>query len=134
VALDDPLALEEENTGKPVLLIGTYVRAVIEGAEVGPVAAVDRAFIRDGYKLWIMTPDDRLEIRTVEILYRGRENVLVAGGIESGERIVTSLIPAPVEGMGLRLQSSAATEKNGGPETGNASESDSKADRPEGQS
>jgi RND family efflux transporter MFP subunit len=116
VALDDPLALNDENAGKPVLLIGTYVRSVIEGAEVGPVVALDREYLRDGDKLWIMATDDKLEIRAVEIFYRGRDKVLISGGIETGERIVTSLIPAPVDGMALRLQSSAATEQ--GPGTG----------------
>ncbi|MBL6946405.1 MAG: efflux RND transporter periplasmic adaptor subunit [Rhodospirillales bacterium] len=114
VALDDPLALKEENAGKPVLLVGTFVRAVIEGGEVGPVAAIDRGLLRDGNKLWIMTADEKLEIRSVDILFKGPETVLISGGVRAGDRVITTLVPAPVEGMALRLKSSSGSKSDGG--------------------
>jgi hypothetical protein len=55
-----------------------------------------------------MNGDGRLEIRPVEILFRGKDEVLVKNGISEGERLVVSDLPAPVEGMQLRLQENPA--------------------------
>lgn len=110
VAVDDPLALRDENAGKPVLLIGSYVRAVFEGQEVGPVAAVARERVHDGNQVWIMRPDNTLEIRAVDVLFRGRDTVLVERGLEAGERLVTTALTAPVAGMALRTNETAVAK------------------------
>jgi len=104
VAVDDPLALEDENAGKPVLLIGAYVRAEIAGIEVGPVAILERHLIRDGNQVWLLAPDGTLEIRPVNLLFRGRDRVLIDKGLEAGERIVATGLAAPVHGMALRTR------------------------------
>ncbi|WP_316978839.1 efflux RND transporter periplasmic adaptor subunit [Shumkonia mesophila] len=109
VAVDDPLALKDENAGKPVLLIGAYVRTEIEGIEVGPVAIVERNLLRDGNNVWLLASDDTLEIRPVSPLFRGRDTVLIDKGLATGERIVATALAAPVHGMALR-----ATPQAGG--------------------
>ncbi len=103
--------MREENTGKPVLLIGAYVRVEIEGREVGPVAVIERKLLHDGDNVWIMTPEEMLEIRPVEILYRGTDTVLVDAGLQPGERIVTSALSAAVEGMALRTRDVAVSDE-----------------------
>ncbi|HUH04425.1 MAG TPA: hypothetical protein VML75_20660, partial [Kofleriaceae bacterium] len=45
----------------------------------------------------------RLETRPVKVIWRQRDTVLVRNGLTPGERIVTSPVPAPIEGMRLRL-------------------------------
>ncbi len=116
VSVDDPLALKAENSGKPVLLIDTYVQVVIEGVEVGPVAAIDRRFIHDGNKVWLMTAGNRLETREIEVLYRGRNEILAAAGLQTGEKLVTTVLSAPVDGMALRTREQAAMKTGqGGP-------------------
>lgn len=107
VAVDDPLALEDGNAGKPVLLIGAYVRAEIEGIEVGPVAIVERHLLRDGNHVWLQAADGSLEIRPVGLLFRGRDAVLVDRGLAAGERIVVTPLAAPVPGMALRTRDAA---------------------------
>lgn len=104
VEVDDPFALAAENSGRPVMLMGSYVRAAIEGRPLARVAKVSRQHVHDGNRLWIMGAEERLEIREVEIAFRGREEVLVSGGIEPGERLVVSDLAAPVDGMPLRLR------------------------------
>jgi hypothetical protein len=49
-----------------------------------------------------MNDDDTLEIRDVEIAWTEPEAVLVTGGLEANERVVTSRIPTPVPNMLLR--------------------------------
>jgi hypothetical protein len=50
-----------------------------------------------------MDADDELEIRPVEIVFRGETEVCVSGGLAAGERLVVTDLPAPVAGMPLRL-------------------------------
>jgi RND family efflux transporter MFP subunit len=102
VEVEDPLSLEPENSGKPTLIVGAYLRVEIDGAKLESVAAIDRRYIRDGSKVWIMNADNALEIRPVEIAYYAPDHVLVSGGVAEGERLVVSDLPAPVEGMPLR--------------------------------
>jgi hypothetical protein len=58
-----------------------------------------------------MGEGDRLAIREVEIVWGGKESICVRSGLADGERIVTSDIGTPVQGMPLRL---AGSPKAGG--------------------
>jgi RND family efflux transporter MFP subunit len=104
VEVEDPLARESAHAGLPKLLLGEYVRVEIEGRELDRVAAVDRRLVREGNRVWVMNERDELEIRAVEIVFRGRDHLLVGNGLRDGERIVTTDLAAPVEGMPLRVR------------------------------
>lgn len=109
VAVDDPLARLPESAGKPRLLLGSFVQGRIEGAPVetasgAPAVRLDRAYLRDANTVWVMNPEDQLEVRTVEIAWRGAEHVLVTDGISPGERIVTTTLATFAEGMSLRTR------------------------------
>src|SRR5690606_36764266 len=103
VEVEDLLALEPENDGKPRLLSGAYLRAEIAGRALPDTVKVDRRFLRDGDRVCLMDANDRLEIRAVEIAYRVPQDVLVSEGLDAGYRIVTTDIAVAVEGMPLRL-------------------------------
>lgn len=102
VVVEDPFCLEAENKDKPQLLMGSYVRAEIEGVELDSVFPVDRAYLRDNEEVWIMDEDKQLEIRPVEVEFRDPETVYVSDGLAEGELLVTTDIAAPVAGMSLR--------------------------------
>ena len=108
VCVADPLALAEANRGQPPLLIGSYVRVEIEGTELESAAAVSRSLLRDGNRVWVMNRDDRLEIRPATIAFRAPDYVLVTEGIEADDRLVTTDLAAPVEGMPLRVRTDEA--------------------------
>ena len=72
------------------------------GAPLDGVISLDRALLRDGDRVWVMNAKHELEIRQVEVTFRGNEHVLVSSGLAPGERIVVSELSAPVEGMLLR--------------------------------
>lgn len=101
--VEDPLARAPGNAGKPRLLIGSFLRASIEGHEIPGAIALDRAALRDGDTVWVMTPENRLAIRPVEVAYRGSAEVLIADGLAPGERVVTSPLASVADGMALRL-------------------------------
>jgi RND family efflux transporter MFP subunit len=103
IEVPDPLALKPSNKDLPQMLIDSYVQVEIMGRELPAVAAIDRELIRDGETVWIMNDQDLLDIREVEIVFKGRDQVLVSSGIQDGERLVVSNLPTPVQGMTLRL-------------------------------
>lgn len=86
------------------MLVGSYLRGRIQGARLDQVVALDRTFLRDDDSVWVMTRADRLEIRAVEIAYRGPERVYVSVGLGAGDQVVTSEIATPTNGMKLRTR------------------------------
>jgi RND family efflux transporter MFP subunit len=108
ISVKDPLVLDNDETGSLPLLVNSYVRVQIEGKTLEGVMPVKREYLHDGDNIWIMNKEDRMEIRPVEVVFRDKETVYLSGGLENGERIVTTDISAPVEGMLLRLNSPVA--------------------------
>jgi RND family efflux transporter MFP subunit len=110
IRVSDPLGIQNPDDKKPALLIGSYVRVEIEGSRLENMAVVDRAVLRDGDHLWIMTDKKTLEIRPVDIEYRSREDIVIADGVHEGEWIVISDLSSPVEGMSLRTAEMSAED------------------------
>lgn len=110
VSVPDPLGLNGDGD-LPPLLIGSYVRAEIEGSAVPDVVVLPREYLREGHIVWVMNKKDALEIRKLEILFRGRETVYVSQGLSDGERVVSSDLSAPVEGMPLRVDGGESTSE-----------------------
>lgn len=104
VAVEDPLSLDPAHAGLPTLLIGSYVRVEIDGAQLEGVVALDRGLVRDNDHVWIMDGEGKLEIRPVQVAYRGRDKALISAGLAAGDRVVTTDLSAPVAGMPLRLE------------------------------
>lgn len=102
VAIEDPLALTEANRGSLPILLGSYVDVEIDAAPLESAVEVPRVALREGNRVFVMTADDALSVRTVEVAWSRDESVLVTAGLEHGERIVTSRVPTPVDGMPLR--------------------------------
>lgn len=105
IEVADPLALAEHSDGQPKLLLDSYVRVEVAGATLPRAAIIERDLIRDGDQVWIMDDQGNLDIRPVEIAFRARDHVLVTAGITAGEKLVTSNLPSPVQGMALRIMS-----------------------------
>lgn len=101
----DPLALLPENKGSPPLLLGSFVNVTLSGRPIEGAVSLNRAHLRDNDTVWVMTPEDKLEIRKVEVAWRGAETVLVSEGLEDGERIITTILSAISPGMAVRTNS-----------------------------
>ncbi len=110
IEVNDPLGGDSSP-----LLIGDFVRVEIEGVEITDVVALDRRFLRGHHEVWIMTSDDTLDIRPVDIAFRGERDVLVRSGLNENERIVITDLAAPVNGMKLATSASAPASGGGGP-------------------
>ncbi|HPD29019.1 MAG TPA: efflux RND transporter periplasmic adaptor subunit [Phycisphaerae bacterium] len=104
ISVPDPLNLNEMNKRSHPLLIDAYVSVDIEGREVNDVFALPRTALRQGRQVWIMNGRNELEIRDVDIVWGNRDTLLVRSGMQEGERLVVSDLPAPVAGMALALE------------------------------
>lgn len=103
VSVKDPLALKSDSSDVPPVLVDSYVRVEIEGKTLPKVFPVSRDYLRDGDNVWIMDGDDRLRIVPVNVVFRDKDTVYLSNGLHPGDRIVTTDISAPVDGMLLRL-------------------------------
>lgn len=117
VSVDDPLCLTEASASKPKLLIDSFVSVEIEGTLLNDVFAIQRDYLHDGDFVWVMNAQSRLEIRPVTVVFRGPEVVYVSEGVSEGEKIITSDISAPVEGMLMREEGTPSPKGPGGDKT-----------------
>lgn len=108
VSVKDPLSLNTKKVDNE-LLLGSYVRVEIQGETVKSAHVLDRGLLHDGDNIWLLTADNTLDIKPVDVIYRGENEVVIYDGISSSDKIITTDLAAPVEGMLLRLR----TEEDG---------------------
>lgn len=99
--IEDPYALK---TDRAVLPVGTFVTATIEGAMMEDVIRVPRNALRGSDQLIFVDDEDRLRIRTIEILRSDADFVYLSSGVEAGERVVLTAIEMPVNGTKVRVE------------------------------
>ena len=103
VEVKDPLGLKVKEKYQLPLLIGEYVRIAIEGRELQNVYRIPRSALRDDSNIWLASSDGRLDIRSVKILWRDAQTVLVTDSIEPGSHVIISDLAAPVNGMPVKI-------------------------------
>jgi RND family efflux transporter MFP subunit len=103
VAVDDPLGEELEDESVP-LLLGTVANVEIRGTRADSVYALPRASLRRDDSVWVVSDSATLEVRTVDVVHRTPDSLLVRGNLGEGPRIVTSMLATPLEGMKLEVR------------------------------
>jgi len=98
--VEDPYGLGADG-GMP-LAVGMFVHAEIAGVNSQSAMVLPRLALRNANKVYVINDENRLEIRTVDVLSTSKETVLVSNGLEVGDKVVTSTIPAAVDGMEVR--------------------------------
>lgn len=92
----------------PPLVNGMFVRAVIEGQSNPSWVIPERAL--HGDKIYLMTEDNTLAIKPVQVFYRRDNQVVIDGEFEQGQRLILNdLLPA-IEGMSLKQSERTAQE------------------------
>jgi len=95
--VDDPYGVSE-GSSMP-LAVGLFVIAEIESTREQFAYTIPRDALRNDDEVYIITDEELLEIRKVDVLSTSENRVLLAGGVKEGEQVVTSTIPAAVDGM-----------------------------------
>jgi hypothetical protein len=130
ISVRDPLGVEKPN--RPRMILGAYVELAVEGRKISDVIPVSRENLHEGNIVWVAGDNGRLDVREVEIIWAGKESVFVGSGLAPGEKLITSDIPAPVDGQELRIVgkgSIAESSDNTPPRPRTYSREKGKADR-----
>lgn len=88
------------------LLLGSFVRVQIAGSPLPDTTEVPRVALVDDHMVWVVTADDRLAAREVEVAWRSADTVLVRG-LRPGDPVVTTPLASPTEGMAVRIEGEA---------------------------
>ncbi len=106
ITVDDPLGEESE---VPPLILGSLIEARIEGVNIDNVVRLDREYVHDGDRVWVMK-DNQLEVRETEFTFRDPRYAYISNGLESGEVVVTTTLATVADGVQLRQVNDNADE------------------------
>ncbi len=105
------------------LLVGMFVEARITGRIAKDVYRVPSSALHSGNHIWVLVakpsgddaqPEYVLRDRTVSVLRNEREHAILTRGLEPGEIICLSNLPAPIDGMAVRIAKSTVTTTSTG--------------------
>lgn len=102
ITVEDPLSLDQDEN-RPPLILGSFVRARIEGRELRNVIRLERELIRRNNTVWVMR-DRKLDIREVDIAFQDRQYAYLRAGLEEGDQVITNNLASVVQGARLRLE------------------------------
>ena len=90
---------ETVNSNGVRLPVGLFVDAVITGRTVDNLVSVPRTALRPDNSVMVIDDDNQLHYRDVSVFKLSNRDVLISGGLASGERISISPLQFVVEGM-----------------------------------
>jgi hypothetical protein len=105
--LDDPYQLHGDGLSLP---IGTFVAADIIGSNAFDVIRIPRISLRGADQVLVVDDENKIDIRTVAVVRSDQKYAYVNDGVFAGERIVTTAIEAPTNGMSVRTAESIAAD------------------------
>lgn len=119
VEVEDPLLQQTNTSDMQPLIIGAFMEARIEAAEIKDVFRVSRGLVRKDETVWVMV-DNKLKIRVVDVLLQDAEYAYVTAGLNDNEKVVVTNLTTVTEGVSLRVENSALESENDS--VGNANE------------
>ena len=105
--VEDPYGVASEGA-KPPLAVGLFVEAEIEGTTASDVFVLPRSALQsgrggEGDRVLVIDDDSRLRFRSVDVLRTERDQVIVGGGLQPGERVCISSLRGVTDGMRVRV-------------------------------
>jgi RND family efflux transporter MFP subunit len=107
VEVEDPYGYGPD-PNRPPLAVGMFVEAEILGNWAKDVIVLPRSAVHGQNTVYVIDEEERLRIRSVEILKRDRDSVIVRAGVEPGELICLSPMETVVDGMPVRTTAEEA--------------------------
>ena len=119
IPVADPLGRESD---VPPLVLDTLIETQIVGRPLEDVVRIEREYVRDKDTVWVMK-DSKLEIRSVEIVFRDAQYAYISSGLENDDEVVTTNLATVASGIPLRKIESE-------PETADSSASSTEEETP----
>jgi len=82
---------------------GLFVDVMLKGKTVSNIIAIPTGALRENSSVWVMNSDSRLDIRKVEVIRREKEEALIRGSLNDGNRLILTHLSGAAPGMKLRL-------------------------------
>jgi len=101
VRIEDPYGDIHADSDMP-LAVGLYVDAEIQGRTIVDAVQIAAEGLRAGDEVFVIDGEGLLDVRQVDVIHRNRDIVMLASGVEAGERVIVSAIRNPVRGMRLQ--------------------------------
>lgn len=79
--------------------VGLFVNATVSGDTLSDVALIPRRALREGGEVIVITAENRVEFRAVDVARTTRETAVLRAGLAVGERLCLTRLNAPVTGM-----------------------------------
>ena len=110
--IEDPYG-KSSDSRRPPLAVGMFVEAEINGRRVGNIVRLPRTALRGDAQVLVVDSTDHLYYRDIDIFRLDRDEVLVRGGLEPGDRVCVSNVEAAVNGMRVRVEENAVADQDG---------------------
>ncbi|BFM15915.1 efflux RND transporter periplasmic adaptor subunit [Maricurvus nonylphenolicus] len=98
--IDDPLGLK--NPGQPQLLVNDFVEVTLYGEPQENTFALSPAWIYNHDSIWWVDSKNELQNFQLDIIFSGRNEILVKGMPEAGSRIVTNRMDFAAPGLAVK--------------------------------
>ena len=92
----------QQSDSRPPLAVGLFVEAEIIGKQVDNVFVLPRSALQANEQVYVVTDENRLQFRDVEVIRIVDEDVYVIDGFKRGETISLSTVNNAIEGMLVR--------------------------------
>jgi len=99
--VNDPYV--KDNSGRPPLKIGQFVRAQIIGQELKDVFVLPRSLLSGTDDVLIANQDNKIQRRALEVVWEDAENVVVRSGLNPGDRVISTAMPYATDGAEIKL-------------------------------
>lgn len=96
--------VDAEKDEASLLQPGLFVEAKVDGVTLKNVFRVPLQAFRNLEQVVVVSPDNKLYFRDVEVIRREAGHALVGKGLESGERVLLTELPDVVEQMTVRVR------------------------------
>ncbi|MDG2169813.1 MAG: efflux RND transporter periplasmic adaptor subunit [Opitutales bacterium] len=99
--VENPYAKQAD--GKPPFKVGSFVQATIEGNLLHNVFVIPREQYRKNEYVLIVDEENKLRRREIVVQWGDDDNLVVSSGIKAGERLCTTPMNFPVDGMTVEI-------------------------------
>jgi len=101
VMVEDPYQ-RGATKNKGELQNGLFVDVEIHGEKIADIISIPRKALHTDNMVWIADNENHLDLRTVDILRREKQQVLIKGGVLPGEKLILTTLSGATEGILLR--------------------------------
>lgn len=97
----------DESANSAPLLVGLFVEAEIHGSTIDNLVVLPRAALRNGNQVFVISSDNNLRFRSIEVLRIAQDKVYVSAGLQAGDLVCISPLDNVLDGMLVRVQGDA---------------------------